>query len=31
MRQTIKVSRDTTTGIDTVQYKLLKHLPDDNL
>ena len=31
LKQAIKVSRDTSPGIDTVHYQLLKHLPDDSL
>ena len=31
LKQAIKVSRDTSPGIDTVHYQLLKHLPDDRL
>ena len=31
LKQAITVSRDTSPGIDTVHYQLLKHLPDDNL
>ena len=31
LNQAIKVSRDTSPGIDTVHYQLLKHLPDDSL
>ena len=31
LKQAIKVSCDTSPGIDTVHYQLLKHLPDDSL
>ena len=31
LKHAIKVSRDTSPGIDTVHYQLLKHLPDDSL
>ena len=31
LEQAIKVSRDTSPGIDTVHYQLLKHLPEDSL
>ena len=31
MNQTIKISRDTSPGIDTVHYQLFKHLPDDSM
>ena len=31
LKQAIKVSRDTSPGIDTVHYQLLKHLPEDSL
>ena len=31
LKQSIKISRDTSPGIDTVHYQLLKHLPDDSL
>ena len=31
LKQAIKVSRDTSPGIDTVHYQLLKHLPEDIL
>ena len=31
LKQAIKLSRDTSPGIDTVYYQLLKHLPDDSL
>ena len=31
LKQAIKVSRDTSPGIGTVHYQLLKHLPDDSL
>ena len=31
LKQAINVSRDTSPGIDTVHYQLLKHLPDDRL
>ena len=31
LKQAIKVSRDTSPGIDTVHYQLLKYLPDDSL
>ena len=31
LKHAIKVSRDTSTGIDTVHYQLLKHLPEDRL
>ena len=31
LKRTIKVSRDTSPGIDTVHYQLLKHLPEDCL
>ena len=31
LKQAIKASRDTSPGIDTVHYKLLKHLPEDSL
>ena len=31
MKQAIKISRDTSPGIDTVHYQLLKHLPDDSI
>ena len=31
LKQDIKLARDTSPGIDTVQYQLLKHLPDDSL
>ena len=29
LKQAIKLARDTSLGIDTVHYQLLKHLPDD--
>ena len=31
LKQPIKISRDTSPGIDTVHYQLLKHLPEDSL
>ena len=33
LKQVIKISHDTSPGIDTVHYhyQLLKHLPDDSL
>ena len=31
LKKAIKISRDTSPGIDTVHYQLLKHLPDDSL
>ena len=31
LKQAIKISRDTSPGIDTVHYQLLKHLPEDSL
>ena len=31
LKQAINVSRDTSPGIDTVHYQLLKHLPDSLL
>ena len=31
LKQVIKISRDTSLGIDMVRYKLLKHLHDDSL
>ena len=31
LKQVIKISRDTSAGIDTVHYQLLKHLPNDSL
>ena len=31
LKQAIKISRDTSPGIDTVHYQLLKHLPGDSL
>ena len=31
LKPAIKLSRDTSPGIDTVYYQLLKHLPDDSL
>ena len=31
LKQTIKISRDTSPDIDTVHYQLLKHLPEDSL
>ena len=31
LKQAIKVSRDTSPGIDTVHYQLLKHLPEGSL
>ena len=31
LKQAIKVSRDTSPGINTVHYQLLKHLPEDSL
>ena len=31
LKHAIKVSRDTSPGIDTVHYQLLKHLPEDSL
>ena len=31
LKQSIKISRDTSPGIDTVHYQLLKHLPEDSL
>ena len=31
LKQAIKLERDTSPGIDTVHYQLLKHLPDDSL
>ena len=31
LKQAIKVALDTSPGIDTVNYQLLKHLPDDSL
>ena len=31
LKQEIKISRDTSPGIDTVHYQLLKHLPDDSM
>ena len=31
LKQAIKVSRDTSPGIDTVHYQLLKHLHEDSL
>ena len=31
LKQAIKLSRDTSPGIDTVHYQLLKHLPEDSL
>ena len=31
LKQAIEISRDTSPGIDTVHYQLLKHLPDDSL
>ena len=31
LKQAIKISRDTSPGMDTVHYQLLKHLPEDSL
>ena len=31
LKQAIKLARDALSGIDTVHYQLLKHLPDDRL
>ena len=31
LKQAIKLARDTSPGIDTVHFQLLKHLPDDGL
>ena len=31
LKQAIKISRDTSQGIDTVHHQLLKHLPKDSL
>ena len=31
LKQAIKISRDTSPGIDTFHYQLLKHLPEDSL
>ena len=31
LKEAITVSRDTSPGIDTVHYQLLKHLPEDSL
>ena len=31
LMQPIKISRDTSPGIDTVHYQILKHLPEDSL
>ena len=31
LKQAIKITRDTSPGIDTVHYQLLKHLPDGSL
>ena len=31
LKQAIKISRDTSPGIDTVHYQLLKYLPEDSL
>ena len=31
LNQAIKISHDTSPGIDTVHYQLLKHLPDDSM
>ena len=31
LKKTIKISRDTSPGIDTVHYQLLKYLPDDSM
>ena len=31
LKQAIKLACDTSPGIDTVHYQLLKHLPDDSL
>ena len=31
LKQVIKISRDTSLGIDTVHYQLLKILPEDSL
>ena len=31
LKEAIKISRDTSPGIDTVDYPLLKHLPNDSL
>ena len=31
LKQAIIISRDTSPGIDTVHYQLLKHLPEDSL
>ena len=31
LKQAIKISRDTSPGIDTVHYQLLKHLTEDSL
>ena len=31
LQQSIKISRDTSPGIDTVHYKLLKHLAENSL
>ena len=31
LKQASKISRDTSPGIDTVHYQLLKHLPEDSL
>ena len=31
LKQAIIISRDTSPGIDTVHYHLLKHLPDDSM
>ena len=31
LKQAIKISRDTSPGIDTVHYQLLKHLPDTSM
>ena len=31
LKQSINISRDTSPGIDTVHYQLLKHLSEDSL
>ena len=31
LKQAIKISCDTSPGIDTIHYQLLKHLPDDSM
>ena len=31
LKQSIKISRDTSPGIDAIHYQLLKHLLDDSL